>query len=459
MLQWLKKHPANAIIVFVLIVLLPVFIITQHYWPHVSSKTSRLSSEQGFFDINHWQEKGATVTFVELPELPIVDIQLLFPAGSAFDKDKPGLAYLTAQMIGENTKKLDAQEIFEAFENVGAQFAASANRDYAVVSLRSLSDSKSLDASLAMLQQLLAETVFDEDAFKREQNRLLAAIKMREQSPAKVAAEHFYKGIYGDHPYAHPICGLQDSVEALNAADLENFYSSYYAQNLAVVSIAGDLSQRKARKIASDLLKGLPTGVSNTQIPEVQLPKANSQHVKFPSEQTHIFYGMPAMAKNNPDFYAFTVGNHILGGNPLVSQLFNVVREDHGLAYYVGSQLVTYKQLGPFYINLQTRGSEAKKAMKLVEKTLEKYMKNGPGEKEITDAKANINGRFALGLGSNSAINDLVAMLAFYKLPWDYHEQYKSKIDAVSKDDIRRVFNEYLKTADFVQVSVGEHAP
>ncbi len=460
MLPWFKKHPEKVIIGFILVILLPAILVAQHFWPHDgATKSTRVSTEQGLFEIHYWQENGATIAFVPLPELPIVDIHVLFPAGSAYDKETPGLAYLTAQMIGEGTKTQDAQSIYETFENVGAQFSASASRDYAALSLRTLSDNKPLETSMEMLRHLLAETTFEASNFARERNRLLAAIKMREQSAGDMASQAFFEEAYAGHPYATPVTGTQDAVEALTAADLENFFRSYYTKNNAVIAISGDISLHQARKIASDLLEELPIGLADTQIPLVPRAQAKKEHIKFPSTQTHILFGMPAMAKGNPDFFAFSVGNHVLGANPLVSQLFNIVRDQHGLAYSVGSHLITLKQPGPFIINLQTRGNEAKKAMALVEKTLDAYMKNGPSKEEIKDAKANINGRFALGLGSNQAITSHIAMLAFYNLPWDYYETYQDNINAVTKDDIERVFKKYLSVNDFVQVSVGEHAP
>ncbi len=455
-----KKHPEKAIIILVLLVLLPAFFIVQHFWPMSARfSTAHVASEHGIFDIHHWQENGAQVAFVPLPELPIVDITILFPAGSAFDNEQHGLAFLTAQMIGEDTDTQDAQNIHEAFENVGSKFSTEVTRDYSAVYLRTLSDHSSLTPSIDMLKQLLETTTFKEATFQREKNRLLAAIQLRDQSPGNLAQIDFYEAAYGEHPYAHPIMGTQDTIQALTTQDLDKFFSSYYARNYAVIAISGDISLRQAQNIANDLLEGLPLGIASTQIPLVPTPQAKKDHVTFPSTQTHILLGMPAMAKGNPDFFAFSVGNHILGVSPLVSRLFSVVREQEGLAYNIASYLVTLKQPGPFVVNLQTRGNEAKKALDLAQKTLEQYIQQGPTEDEIKNAKANINGSFALGIGSNEAIVNLVAMMAFYGLPWDYYQTYRDNINAVTKEDIQRVLREYLPLSEFVQVSVGEHAP
>ena len=173
--------------------------------------------------IDHWQTKqGSRVYYVHTDGLPMVDIQVVFDAGSARDGQRFGLAALTAGMLDTGAGKWNADEIAERFESVGANFGAGSSMDMATISLRTLSDKALFDKALETMQIILTKPTFNDADFKREKNRTLAGLKQQQESPGDIASIAFYKTLYGEHPYAHSDAGEIKTVSALTAKDVRN---------------------------------------------------------------------------------------------------------------------------------------------------------------------------------------------------------------------------------------------
>ncbi|MGR8941005.1 MAG: M16 family metallopeptidase, partial [Gammaproteobacteria bacterium] len=299
--------------------------------------------------IEHWQTaQGARVFYVPTNSLPLVDIVVAFDAGSARDGKQAGLAALTSDLLHTGADKWNADQIAERFESVGAQFGASISGDMATVSLRTLTDKPLFDKAIETMHAIVTRPAFNEADFQREKKRTLAGLKLREESPGDLADIAFSRALYGDHPYAHPEAGLIETVSPLQAKDLKAFYRQYYVAANAVVVIVGNLNKAQADETVTTLLKGLPTGEKPKPLPDVTLPaKAASQHMAYPSTQTHVLVGIPGIERKDPDFFSLYVGNHILGGSGLVSKLFEEIREKRGLAYSAYSAFKPMRKKGP----------------------------------------------------------------------------------------------------------------
>lgn len=408
-------------------------------------------------DIQHWQTKqGSQVYFVHTPSLPMVDIRVAFDAGSARDGEQFGLAALTSSMLDSGAGDWNADEIANRFESVGAAFSTGISEDMAWLSLRSLTEKALFDKGFATFQTILSQARFNQDDFQREKNLTLAGLKHREESPGAVADIAFHKALYHDHPYAHPAEGIVQTVAGFEADDLKAFYRQYYVASNAMVAIVGDVTKQQAEQLAEELIAGLPQGEKPAEIPVVTLPaQASTQHIDFPSSQTHVLAGMPGVYRKDPDYFSLYVGNHILGGAVLVSKLFEEVREKRGLAYSASSQFEPLYREGPFVMSLQTRNDQTQQAIDVMNATLNDFIKNGPTEAELQAAKKNITGGFALRTDNNSKLLNYVTMIGFYQQPLDYLDTFPLKVEAVTVDDIKHAFQRRIKPEWLQTVTVG----
>ncbi|HEY5683024.1 MAG TPA: pitrilysin family protein [Sulfuricaulis sp.] len=408
--------------------------------------------------IEHWTlGNGAHAYFVESHELPMLQVRVVFDAGSSRDPaDKAGVAMLTAAMLDEGTKGLSANDIAVRFESVGAEFGTGVDRDMASISLRSLSDSALLDTALDLLAQLLAAPSFPTADLELKRAQSLVALQKDAQSPGAIAAKTFYHELYGQHPYASDPLGDEKSLKTITREDLMTFHRRYYVGANARVVIVGDASKRQARKIAERVVGKLPAGKVPAPLPPVRkLFTGWQKHVVFPATQTHVNMGHPGMRRGDPDYFPLYVGNYILGGGGLVSRLSVEVREKQGLSYSVYSYFLPLRMPGPLSIGLQTKNTQRDQAIKLVRHVLTKFVTEGPTEKELEAAKKHLTGSFPLRIDSNGKIAEYLAVIAFYDLPLNYLDSFITRIEAVTLKQIRDAFRRRVRPEHMVTVTVG----
>lgn len=411
--------------------------------------------------IQHWETKnGARVFFVPAPQLPIVDIRVIFDAGSARDHGKPGLAAFTNGMLeegaGSGEQALDADAIAERFDSTGAIFSLDSLRDMATLNLRSLTKPALLKPSLETMALIINEPSFPNDALERVRKQILIGLRYEEQSPGDIASKAYYAALFGDHPYASPSNGTKESVAALKREELLAFYKRYYVGRNAIVAIVGDLDRSHAEKLAEQLVGKLPTGAPAPTLPEVEpMRKATRIHKPHPSTQTHVLIGQPGMRRGDPDYFQLYVGNHVLGGSGLVSRISNEVREERGLAYSAYSYFVPMRAEGPFTMGLQTRNEQTDEAMEILRQTLKRFVNEGPTNKELEAAKKNITGGFPLNIDSNKDIIGYIGMIGFYRLPLDYLDRFNERVEAVTVEQVKDAFQRRLHPDRMVTVTVG----
>jgi zinc protease len=408
--------------------------------------------------IQHWQlANGVQVYFVPTDGLPILDAQLVFDAGSARDGEKSGLASLTSGLLEQGAGDLNAQQIAEQFESVGAQLGVSTSRDFSAISFRSLTDDQILNTAWSVLKKVVTSPTFPAVDFQREKDRTLLSIKQRQESPGTLAQLALYGRIFQGHPYAKPIQGEESSVTKLAVKDLKDFYSQYYVANKLTVVLVGGISRQRAEKLVEQLVGKLKAGKKAPAIAAVNVSTNGGLiHQDYPSQQTHLLYGMPVLAHNDPDYFALYIGNHILGGSGFSSRIVKDIREARGLAYSAYSYFHPMLQKGPFIMGLQTKNESVKEASAAVKQLLENFLLQGPSDEEVIAAKKNIGGGFALKLDSNKKLLGNVVSIVVSGAPLDYLNTYVQKIESVTTEQIREVFQRRLIVDSMTMVTVGQ---
>jgi len=325
--------------------------------------------------------------------------------------------------------------------------------------LRSLTAEPALSTALDALKLVLTKPDFPQAAFERLQKQVLLGLQAENQSPRALSARAFYANVFGEHPYANMPSGQAEVVEQLNVKALKKFYQQYYVARNATVVLVGAIDKTQAKSIAEQLMVDLPEGEMADPLNQVSaLTEAKQVEIAHPSQQTHILMGQPGISRDDEDYFPLYVGNHILGGSGLVSQLSNEVREKRGLSYSTYSYFRPMHQQGPYQFGLQTRNDQAQEALEVMQATLKAFIINGPTEAELTAAKQNITGGFALRIDSNSKIADYLAMIGFYGLPLTYLDTFKDKVMAVTAADIKSAYERRVHPDKMVTIMVGGQA-
>ncbi|MFL6649659.1 MAG: M16 family metallopeptidase [Sulfurifustaceae bacterium] len=407
--------------------------------------------------IEHWTlDNGVRVYFVRTPELPLIQMRAVFDAASSRDPvAKPGVALLTNGMLNEGAAGMNADQIASGFENLGAEFGNSSERDMSILELRSLADSKLLNPALDLFAAVVGRPTFPQDALERERARALVGLQRDAQLPNVIAEKTFWRTLYGNHPYAHDPLGTAESLRSITRADLAAHHARYYTGANAWLAIVGDATVSEAKAIANRALGGLPRGERAPALPAVSEKPGAGQTIAFPAQQSHVRLGLPGIRRTDPDYFPLIVGNYTLGGGGLVSRLAFEIREKRGYVYDIHSYFLPMREQGPFVVGLQTKNAQRDDAIKVSRQVVADYVEQGPTEQELEAAKRHLTGSFPLRLDSNRKIAENIAFIAFYGLPLDYLDTFIDKINAVTADQVRAALKRHLHPKDAVTVVVG----
>jgi zinc protease len=406
--------------------------------------------------INHWQTStGAQVYFVENHDLPIIDMAVNFPAGSARDtKTTSGIAGVTRYLMTLGADGMSEEDITNAFADIGAKLGGELDVDRAAFKLRTLTSESA--KALETFNKILHKPDFPQAILEREKTRIVAGLKEAATQPESISNKAFMQALYPNHPYGLDESGEIETINAMKREDLIAFYNTYYTAKGAVIALIGDMTEAQAKAIAEDAAKGLPQGAAVPKIAAVTYPStANVQRIAHPASQAHILLGYPGIKRGDPDYFALYLGNYVLGGGGFVSRLTEEVREKRGLVYSVYSYFMPMAELGPFQIGLQTKKEQAEEATKVVNATVAKFIANGVTEKELKAAKDNIIGGFPMRIDSNAKILDYLSLIGFHNLPLTYLEDFNKQVAKVTTKQIKDAFQRRIKPQDFVSVTVG----
>ncbi len=422
--------------------------------------------------IERWtQASGAQVYLVQSAAIPMVDVQLDFDAGSRRDPPlQAGLASVTAAMVAKGVQAgrsatepgLDENALGEAWADLGASFVAHATADRMSFALRSLTYPDLLPQAVQLAARQLAEPAFPAAVWQREREAMQASIREANTRPATLAARAFDQAVYGTHPYGFEV--TPESLARIEVAAMAALHRQLLLPCRAKVTVVGALNRSQADQVVAQLLGRLPGAAAGCpSLPPVAevapLQQASEQRIAFAAAQAQVLLGQPGFKRDDPDYFALTVGNYILGGGGFVSRLTEEVREKRGLSYSVYSYFSPALHAGAFTIGLQTRPDQADQALQVSRDVLARFVAQGPTEAELKAAKDNLIGGFALRIDSNRKLLDNVANIAWNQLPLDYLDGWTQQVGAVTVADIRAAFQLKLQPQKMATVVLGGATP
>lgn len=409
---------------------------------------------------------GVPVIFFETHQLPIVDVDLRFNAGSARDesirKNGFGLANMVANLLTKGTKSLNETEFAEAAEQLGIELQSAAYKDQFVLSLRSLSDDANLTPAIGLMSSVINEPRFDADVVERTKAQQVLALKQMKQNPAYIASLTFSKALYGSHPYAHPSYGTVNSVPNLRVEDLQHFHDRYFVANNATLSLTGDLTIAEAKALAESITKDLPKGQPADELPTPKpVEKSKWVHVDYDSDQTSVIIGqlgyrLKTAEEDLQRKTAFSIGNEVLAGSGFSSRLMGKVRKELGYTYGISGGMTAMQTNGPYAIRFSTRNEKADDAIKATLETIDDTLENGVTKQEFALTKESLINSYPMGFSSNQGINRMLGLLNFNNLPDSYVTKYIDRVEGAQLDEVNQVLKDTITPEHFIIVTVGQ---
>lgn len=402
-------------------------------------------------------ENGMIVYLLEDRELPMVTIQAYIATGSTYDPpDKSGLALLTGAVLrGGGTSSTSAEKLDDELEFMASSIESGIGPDSGSVSMSCLT--KNLGRTLELYSQVMAAPVFREDRVEQGKNRAIEALRRQNDDPKELADRELRKAIYFGHPLGR--FPTIPSISSITRADLVAFHRRYFHPNGVILAVSGDFDKRGMLALLKKAFAGWKREQSD--LPGIRQPSPDLKKavyfVERDIEQSVIRMGHLGIEKNNPDLYAVTVMNAILGGNGFSSRMMAEIRSKEGLAYNVASFFQPGRRFpGTFEAETETKAATTVRTIGLMDGIIRDMTLKPVTGQELSLAKDSIINSFIFAFTNAASVVNQRARLEFYGYPTGYLENYRDNIARVTREDVLRVARKYLQPEEMILVVVGD---
>jgi zinc protease len=382
---------------------------------------------------------GIEAWLVREQTVPLVSLNYAFHGGSSQDDaEKSGAANLAADLLDEGAGDLDGKTFHERLESHAIELSFHVGRDDFRGSLRALNEHR--EEAFDLLRLALTAPRFDAEAIERVRGQELSSLRRDTTNPNDLASRSWWQTAFPGHPYGRESKGALETVPRITADDMRDYVRRVFARNELTISIVGDVDAKTAGELIDRAFAGLPAKNDLKPVANASphgLGRRIVINVDVP--QAVVTFGGQGIARNDPDFMAAYIVNHILGGGSFSSRLYKEVREKRGLAYGVSDSLMWFKRAAVVIGGTATRADRTGDALAIIELETKRMAENGPTADEMAAAKSFLKGAYALLLDSSSKIAAQLTQIQLDNLGIDYIQRRGAMIDAVTVADAKRV--------------------
>ena len=350
-----------------------------------------------------------------------------------------GCSHFLEHLLFKGSDTWSAKDISDRFDGMGAQHNAFTSKEYTCYWAR-LRD-EDLPAGVEILAEMIQRPAFRQEEIDSERHVVLEEINMNEDDPTDVAYEQFTSTLWRDHPLSPPILGTRDSILNMSRDTINGYWARRYSPKSSVFAVAGNVSHEDVVAMATERFGDW----SN----EVDVSRPTRESVATPAvglterdtEQAHLVFGGLALARDDKRRFAFSVGDHVLGGG-MSSRLFREIREKRGLAYAVHSYRMPFSDTGAFAVYVGTTPNQTDEVLHIVRQELDRMRTEPIDADELIRAKGHVKGSLALSVED---ANSRMTRLGRNELTGLEHlsvDEIVAKVEAVTADDILDVATE-----------------
>ena len=382
---------------------------------------------------------GIEAWLVREQTVPLVSLNYAFHGGSSQDEaEKSGAANLAADLLDEGAGDLDGNTFHERLESHAIELSFRVGRDEFRGSLRALNEHR--EEAFDLLRLALTAPRFDADAIERVRGQELSSLRRDTTNPNDLASRSWWQTAFPGHPYGRESKGALETVPRITADDMRDYVRRVFARNELTISIVGDVDAKTAGELIDRAFAGLPAKNDLKPVATAS-PRGLGRRIVINVDvpQAVVTFGGQGIARNDPDFMAAYIVNHILGGGSFSSRLYKEVREKRGLAYGVSDSLMWFKRAAVVIGGTATRADRTGDALAIIELETKRMAENGPTADEMAAAKSFLKGAYALLLDSSSKIAAQLTQIQLDNLGIDYIQRRGAMIDAVTVADAKRV--------------------
>jgi len=403
-------------------------------------------------------ENGLKIYGIENNEVPLIRFNLIVNGGQLLESmDKLGVANLTADLLNKGTKRKTTQDLEKEIKELGATISVYSDKESITLSGTTLA--KNYAQTLALAQEMLLEPRFDTLEFNLLKNATIARLRQQEASPNTIASNAYKKLIYGEKNIrSKNILGTLASVAEITLDDLKVYYNNYISPSVAKILVVGAIPKEKV--IAS--LQSLNTNwnAKKVLIPIYKTPEAPTKPVVYfydipNAKQSVLQFGAPALAATDPDYYAATVMNYILGGGGFASRLTQELREGKGYTYGIRSRFSGTKAKGTFTISSGVRSNVTLESAQAIQKILAEYPTTF-SDKDLATTKSFLIKSNARAFETGGAKLAMLSNMSAYGLKADYIRDQELTVQNMTKERVEELANTYINPNKMIWFIAGD---
>lgn len=402
---------------------------------------------------------GMTVWLLERHTLPIVSIELVVPAGAAYDpQDKGGLAHMTANMLDEGAGKRGALEISRDVDRLGATLHTGAYADYAFAQITTLK--KNLGPASAILGDVVARPTFSGVEWKRVYDLWTNELKARQSDPGAVAEVVAAKQVFGTNPYGHPTSGTTKSAKSVSLEDVKGFYKKAWRPETSTVVIVGDIARAEVDPLLDTMFAGWKT-------PDVPAPGQGASPLtggrkvvlvdRPDAPQSVIALVKTGVKADDPEAPPLVRVNGALGGS-FTSRLNQDLREEHGWSYGAKSRFAFTRGVGIFVASAAVHTEHTGDALKAMLADVEGMAQKGLTDEEVEKTKLLARADLVESFEGVENATRRLSRNAGIGLAPDHEAKASARLYGASKDDLGKLAAKYVDPKGAVIVIVGPRA-
>jgi zinc protease len=391
------------------------------------------------------QVEGITLLVKENHTVPIISMRAMFLGGVRFENEKDnGVSNFMSGMLIKGTKTRTAQQIAEEMESIGGAISPISGNNSFGVSVSVLK--RDLDKGLDILSDVIMNSSFDPKEMEKKRKEILAGIKQQDDDPFSLAAKLCRQTLFKTNPYRFPMIGSAETISNMKQEDLIDFHKKYCVPNNMVIAIFGDIDANEVTAKVEKAFDKFPYGkFTPPQIPaEEPLTSIRNAEMQKEIQQAVICMGFPSITVYDNDRYAIEVLDAILSGVSLPGGRLHERLRANQLVYVVHAYNMAWLDPGMFIIYAGTTPDKLDTVMGIIKEEIEGVQKNLISDEELDRGKKMCISIKQIGLQTNSDQAFTMGLDELYKLGYDNIMHYEEQINAITKEDVKRVAEKYL---------------